>query len=65
MEIRNQVKFRAKTFISHTFAITALIYTVNVNQGTLKQSLVIIKAPYCGLFLYGSPQSNPTSFKAV
>lgn len=65
MEICNQVKFRAKNCISYTFVITVLIHTANKNQGTLNQPLVIMKAPCCSLFLYGSPQSNPMSLEAV
>ena len=52
MEILWKVKFRTKNGISHTFVVTLLIHTCYEKQGIFKQSLIIIKAPCCGLFLY-------------
>ena len=65
MEIQWKVTFRAKNCISHTYVVTLLYHTGNENQGTFKESLLIMIIKHRVVFYFFTVLLNPMSLKAA
>ena len=65
MEIQWKVTFRAKNCISHTYVVTLLYHTGNENQGTFKESLLIMIIKHRVVFYFFTVLLNPMSPKAA